>query len=82
MTGIPEQRDRIEETVRAEVVKQGMARLAPVHREALVHVYYGGRSIADTAALLGVPVGTVKSRVYNALRQLRVILDESTLRAS
>jgi RNA polymerase sigma-70 factor (ECF subfamily) len=80
MTGIPEQRDRIEETVQAEVVRQGMARLAPAHREALVHVYYGGRSTADTAALLGVPVGTVKSRVYYALKQLRVVLDASALR--
>jgi RNA polymerase sigma-70 factor (ECF subfamily) len=79
MAGIPEQRDRIEETVRTEVVTQAMARLAPVHREALVHVYYAGLSIADTATLLGVPVATLKSRLYHALRRLRVLLAETGL---
>lgn len=76
LAGIPEQRDRIDETVQAQVMRQGMAELAKVHREVLAHVYYSGMSIADTAALLGVPVGTVKSRLYYALRSLRVILVE------
>lgn len=73
---VPEERDAIDDAVRAHVVRQAIAHLIPVHREVLAHVYYGGLSLADTAALLGAPVGTVKSRVYYALRALRVALDE------
>jgi RNA polymerase sigma-70 factor (ECF subfamily) len=37
-------------------------------------------SITDAATTLGVPEGTVKSRAFYALRQLRVILDEMGVR--
>jgi RNA polymerase sigma-70 factor (ECF subfamily) len=35
------------------------------------------RSLADVAAVLGIPVGTVKSRIYAVRRQLRLVLDET-----
>ena len=38
--------------------------------------FYRGRSVAEAAALLGVPPGTVKSRTHYALRSLRMILAE------
>ncbi|MEV4319984.1 sigma-70 family RNA polymerase sigma factor [Actinocrispum sp. NPDC049592] len=76
LAGIPEARDRIDETVQAQVMQGALARLAPVHRQVLAHVYYSGLSLADTAALLGIPVGTVKSRIYYGLRSLRAILDQ------
>ena len=31
---------------------------------------------ADAAVVLDIPVGTVKSRIYHALRNLRAVLDE------
>ena len=46
------------------------------HREILVETYYRGRPYAEVAAELGIPVGTVKSRVYYALRALRIALEE------
>jgi RNA polymerase sigma-70 factor, ECF subfamily len=42
----------------------------------IVHSYYGGRSIAETAAELGIPEGTVKSRLHYGLRALRLVLQE------
>ena len=45
-----------------------MATLSPDHRAVLVETYYRGRSVAEAAAVLGVPAGTVKSRTFYALR--------------
>ena len=44
-----------------------LAGLTPQHRDVLVLRYVADLSEAQTAAVLGVPAGTVKSRVYRAL---------------
>jgi RNA polymerase sigma-70 factor (ECF subfamily) len=41
-----------------------------------------GRSVAEAAATLGVPRGTVQSRTFYALRALRVALDERGVTAT
>ena len=46
------------------------------HREVLVECFYRGRSVAEAAAVFGVPPGTVKSRTHYAMRALRLVLDE------
>ena len=38
--------------------------------------FYRGRSVAEAAATLGVPPGTVKSRTHYAMRALRLVLEE------
>jgi RNA polymerase sigma-70 factor (ECF subfamily) len=45
--------------------------LPPEQREVLHALYFQGRGLAETAASLGVPAGTVKSRSYQALHRLR-----------
>jgi RNA polymerase sigma-70 factor, ECF subfamily len=57
-------------------VEEAMTRLSHDHRRVLVEVHLRGRAMADVADELGIPVGTVKSRAYYALRALRVVLDE------
>jgi RNA polymerase sigma-70 factor (ECF subfamily) len=42
----------------------------------LIETFYRGRSVADAAARLGVPPGTIKSRTHYALRALRLALTE------
>lgn len=48
-----------------------LRQLSPEHREVLVHTYLYGRSVQETARLLGIPAGTVKSRQHYALSILR-----------
>lgn len=45
-------------------------------RRVILEVYYRGHSVAEAAATLGVPRGTVQSRTFYALRALRVALEE------
>ncbi|WP_166802874.1 sigma-70 family RNA polymerase sigma factor [Streptomyces sp. ICN441] len=60
-----------EDALTAHVLRQAMAELPPFHREVLAYRYYLDQSIEDTAAALGLPIGTVKSRTSHALNALR-----------
>jgi RNA polymerase sigma-70 factor (ECF subfamily) len=68
--------DPLEETLLAWQVEEAMRRIGDRHRQVLVETYYRGRPYAEVAAELGIPVGTVKSRVYYAMRALRIALEE------
>ena len=57
-------------------VEEALRMLSEEHRSALVEVHYKGRAYSDVALGLGVPVGTVKSRVYYALKAMRLALEE------
>lgn len=57
-------------------VEEALRRLGDEHRRVLIETYYRARPYAEVAAELGVPEGTVKSRVYYALRALRLSLEE------
>ncbi|MFG2965699.1 MULTISPECIES: sigma-70 family RNA polymerase sigma factor [unclassified Streptomyces] len=48
-----------------------LRQLSPEHREVLLHTYLCGRTAQETAAFLGIPAGTVKSRRHYALNTLR-----------
>ncbi|MEU1199931.1 sigma-70 family RNA polymerase sigma factor [Streptomyces sp. NPDC005813] len=63
--------DHIEAVHHAMVARPTLSRLSPEHRAVLVHLYLFDRTIKETAAILGIPAGTVKSRQHNALRKLR-----------
>ncbi|MBA3906663.1 MAG: RNA polymerase sigma factor [Pseudonocardiales bacterium] len=63
--------------VMRHVLVQALARVSPDHRAVVLRAVLADRSYADIAEELGVPVGTVKSRVFNALRGLRGALDNA-----
>jgi RNA polymerase sigma-70 factor (ECF subfamily) len=52
-------------------VLRALETLPDEQRRVIVHLYYRGRTVTETAAVLGVPSGTVKSRSHYALRALR-----------
>jgi RNA polymerase sigma-70 factor (ECF subfamily) len=64
--------------VRAQrrAVQAALAQLPPDQREALELAYYGGLSQSELAERLGVPLGTVKSRMFAALSKLRDLLGD------
>ena len=60
----------------ATTIVRAMDDLATAHRDILVELFYQGVSLEDAAAARGVPVDTLKSRLYFAMRSLRVVLDQ------
>jgi RNA polymerase sigma-70 factor (ECF subfamily) len=57
-------------------VEEALQRVSPEHRHVLLEVHCRGRSYQDVATELGVPAGTVKSRVFYGLKAMRLALDE------
>ena len=66
--------ERLLAEVDAPAVRGAVRRLSPVLREAVLLRYFEDRSIAEMADILGVPQGTVMSRLFNARAALHGIL--------
>ena len=63
-----------------EVVDQVLRRLDEAGRAIVVLHYFLGMPLTDVAATLGIPIGTVKSRLHRALGEMRIAIDpERTL---
>ena len=58
----------------AAEVRAALERLAPAHRDVLVLRYAEGLGYDEIASVVGVPVGTVRSRLWHAKRAARAIL--------
>ncbi len=74
--GVEPSVEPLEEALLAWQIEEAMRRIGDQHRRVLLETYYRGRPYAEVAEELGVPEGTVKSRVYYGLRALRVALEE------
>ncbi len=55
----------------AEAIRAAVAALPPLQREVVVLFEYEDMSLAETAAVCGIDVGTVKSRLHRARGRLR-----------
>jgi RNA polymerase sigma-70 factor, ECF subfamily len=57
-------------------VEEALQHVSPEHRHVLLEVHCRGRSYQEVATELGVPAGTVKSRVFYGLKAMRLALEE------
>lgn len=62
-----------------ERVADALEKLSPEQREVVILRYYHEMKIADIAAVTGTPDGTVKGRLFHALRILKGILIRGSL---
>ncbi|MGH3693628.1 MAG: RNA polymerase sigma factor [Pseudonocardiaceae bacterium] len=58
----------------ASYVQDALGRLPEEQRRALVLSYYRGYTQREVAAITGVPLGTVKSRMFTGMQRLRALL--------
>jgi RNA polymerase sigma factor (sigma-70 family) len=68
--------DAMEDMLRKVLVAEALQSLTSAHRQVLSETILRDRTVNQAAEALGIPVGTVKSRVYYALKALRVVLAE------
>ena len=68
--------DETENLLRKVLVTEALQALSAAHRGVLNETILRDRTVNEAADVLGIPVGTVKSRVYYALKALRVVLAE------
>jgi RNA polymerase sigma factor (sigma-70 family) len=63
--------DRIDDAARLDQVRGAVSRLRPAEREVLALCVWSGLNYEEAAEALGIPVGTVRSRLSSARRKLR-----------
>ncbi len=63
--------EAVEASLERERVQRCLASLTALQRESVSLAYYGGYTYAEVAELLGVPAGTVKTRMRDGLVKLR-----------
>ena len=72
----------IEQIAQRWQMTAALARLTPEHREAVRLAYYEGMTMREIAEAKGLPIGTIKSRTWYAMRSLCLALDETEAAAA
>ncbi|WP_081966932.1 sigma-70 family RNA polymerase sigma factor [Kitasatospora sp. NRRL B-11411] len=72
----PVAEDELDRALRLMTLTDALDSLSAAHRAAITETYLRGRTATEAAAVLGVPPGTVRSRLHYALRALRLALEE------
>lgn len=72
----PSPLDQVLKSERERWVAAAIRHLDEAHRHVLILRFYGDRSYAEIAKLMGIPLGTVKSRMFHAVLMCRTYLRE------
>jgi RNA polymerase sigma-70 factor, ECF subfamily len=73
---LPRLDDGQDQMVYAWLVATALNSISTDHRTVIVELFYRHRSVAEVAALLGIPAGTVRSRSFYGLRAMRKELEK------
>ena len=71
---------RTDQIDRCEIIHSCLSKLSPRHREIIDLYYYHGKSVKEIAASIGVPEGTVKTRMLYARRHMSRLLSAAGIR--
>lgn len=63
--------------LRRDQVRAALRSLPPPQREALALAYFGGYTQREVATLVGVPLGTVKTRMAAGMRKMKAALSDA-----
>ncbi len=72
---LPTSPDVASSVVDRDSLERAFRLLTPEHRAVVVLHHHQGYPLTEIAATLGIPVGTARSRLHYAVRQLRAVLD-------
>lgn len=64
--------EQVELKIEGQQVATALATLPEVQQEAITLAYYGGYSQSEIAAMVGAPLGTIKTRMRDGLSRLRL----------
>jgi RNA polymerase sigma-70 factor (ECF subfamily) len=70
----PTAEERWDAEKRRALLRKCLDRLSPAHREMVDLVYYHEKSVEEVSAIIGVPVATVKTRMFYARKHLAALL--------
>lgn len=63
--------ESVEIRIEHDRVEKALSRLTELQRQAVELAYYGGYSHSEVSAMLGIPMGTVKTRLRDGMMRLR-----------
>jgi len=66
----------LQEKNRSELLREALTRLSPEHREIIDLIYYHEKSSSECADILGIPAGTVKTRMFYARKKLAELVKD------
>ena len=75
-------RDELYTRDHSQILENAIAKLKASEKAAIIFKYYQGMKIEEIAAVIKKPAGTVKSKIYYALKKLREDLKEINIQES